>query len=76
MATSIDVAVTSVLQDGDVPDNLRDMSADDAALASLGYKQEFRRQFSLWTTFAVSFSVMGTLPSIASTMWYGLGYGE
>ncbi|KAI1821434.1 amino acid permease [Xylaria intraflava] len=49
-------------------------SRDEAALAALGYKQEFKREFSMWTSFAVSFAVMGLLPSIATTMWYGLGY--
>ena len=49
---------------------------DEDLLARLGYKQEFKREFSLWTTFAVSFAVMGLLPSIATTMSYGLGYGE
>ena len=68
--------VTSFLKDGDVPDNLAELSDDEAALAALGYKQEFKREFSLWTTFAVSFAVMGLLPSIATTMWYGLGYGK
>lgn len=67
--------VTSMLTSGDVPDHLAEMSADEAALAALGYKQEFKREFSGWTTFAVSFSVMGLLPSIGTTMWYGLGYG-
>ncbi|KAI1103211.1 amino acid transporter [Jackrogersella minutella] len=65
---------TTVFNDGDVPDHLAEMSADEAALAALGYKQEFKREFSAWTTFAVSFAVMGLLPSIATTMWYGLGY--
>lgn len=69
-------AVTTVFADGDVPDHLAEMSEDEAALAALGYKQEFKREFSAWTTFAVSFAVMGLLPSIATTMWYGLGYGE
>ncbi len=66
--------VTSVLDNGDVPDNLAAMSDDEATLATLGYKQEFKREFSAWTTFAVSFAVMGLLPSIATTMWYGIGY--
>ncbi|KAI1109427.1 amino acid permease [Nemania sp. NC0429] len=66
--------VTTVFGDGDVPDHLADMSGDEAALASLGYKQEFKREFSAWTSFAVSFAVMGLLPSIATTMWYGIGY--
>ncbi|KAL7621465.1 GABA/polyamine transporter [Parahypoxylon ruwenzoriense] len=67
-------AVTTVFADGDVPDHIAEMSEDEAALAALGYKQEFKREFSAWTTFAVSFAVMGLLPSIATTMWYGLGY--
>ncbi|KAI0886173.1 amino acid transporter [Annulohypoxylon maeteangense] len=67
-------AVTTVFADGDVPDHLAEMSEDEAALAALGYKQEFKREFSAWTTFAVSFAVMGLLPSIATTMVYGLGY--
>ncbi|ODV96509.1 hypothetical protein PACTADRAFT_75621 [Pachysolen tannophilus NRRL Y-2460] len=50
------------------------MKIDEAIILALGYKQEFKREFSLMTTFAVSFSVLGLLPSIASTMWYSLGY--
>ncbi|KAH8678333.1 amino acid transporter-like protein [Xylariales sp. PMI_506] len=41
---------------------------------SLGYHQQFKREFSLWTTFCVSFAVLGLLPSIASTLYYGMGY--
>ncbi|OTA83310.1 hypothetical protein M434DRAFT_400711 [Hypoxylon sp. CO27-5] len=67
-------AVTTVFAEGDVPDHIAEMSEDEAALATLGYKQEFKREFSAWTTFAVSFAVMGLLPSIATTMWYGIGY--
>lgn len=47
---------------------------DEAIILALGYKQEFRREFSLFTTFGVSFSVLGLLPSIASTLWYSLAY--
>jgi hypothetical protein len=65
--------VTSVLPDGDVP-NFDGLSADEAALVALGYKQEFKREFSLWTTFCVSFAVLGLLPSFASTLYYGMGY--
>lgn len=68
--------VTTVLANGDVPDRMSELSGDEAALAALGYKQEFKREFSAWTSFAVSFAVMGLLPSIATTMWYGIGYGE
>ncbi|KAF2965581.1 hypothetical protein GQX73_g7991 [Xylaria multiplex] len=66
--------VTTVFAAGDVPDHIANMSDDEAALATLGYKQEFKREFSAWTSFAVSFAVMGLLPSIATTMWYGIGY--
>ena len=47
---------------------------DEAIILALGYKQEFKREFSLLTTFGVSFSVLGLLPSIASTLWYSLAY--
>jgi hypothetical protein len=66
-------SVTTVLPDGDSPD-LEGLSADEAALVALGYKQEFKREFSLWTTFCVSFAVLGLLPSFASTLYYGMGY--
>lgn len=69
-----DEPVMSVLPDGDVPILDRPYNADEEALAALGYKAEFKREFTLWTTFAVSFSVLGLLPSFASVMWYGLGY--
>lgn len=46
-----------------------EMSADEAALVALGYKQEFKREFSVWTSFGVSFSVLGLLPSTASTLY-------
>lgn len=68
-----DPLVTSVMPDGDVP-NFNGLSADEAALVALGYKQEFKREFSLWTTFCVSFAVLGLLPSVASTLYYGMGY--
>jgi amino acid transporter len=67
------VHVTTILPDGDVP-NFEGLSADEAALTALGYKQEFKREFSLWTTFCVSFAVLGLLPSFASTLYYGMGY--
>jgi hypothetical protein len=47
---------------------------DEKVLLSLGYKQEFKREFSLWTSFCVSFAVLGLLPSFASTLFYGMGY--
>lgn len=63
--------------------------ADEEVLVALGYKQEFKRlaancpsyiltnrhsDFTWIESFAVSFSVLGLLPSIASTLGYNLGY--
>lgn len=68
--------VTSILHGGDVPINTTDheWNADEEILASLGYKPEFKREFTLWSTFCVSFAVLGLLPSFASTLYYGMGY--
>ena len=66
--------VTSVLKPGEVPVYDRDLDADEEVLAALDYKPEFKREFSLWTTFCVSFAVLGLLPSFASTLYYGMGY--
>ena len=49
-----------------------EMSADEATLVALGYKQEFKREFSVWTSFSVSFSILGLLPSTASTLFVSL----
>ena len=40
--------VTSVLTDGEVPIYERELTADEEVLAALGYKPEFKREFSLW----------------------------
>lgn len=63
------VQVTSVLADQHVHiyNSKHVMSADEAVLTALGYKQEFKREFGLWTSFSVSFALLGLLPSIAST---------
>ncbi|MCJ1251727.1 GABA-specific high-affinity permease [Trapelia coarctata] len=50
--------------------------ADDAAvLARLGYKQELRRNFTMIEVFGIAFSIMGLLPSIASTLAYSIPAG-
>ncbi|KAL8946051.1 MAG: hypothetical protein Q9222_007502, partial [Ikaeria aurantiellina] len=53
------------------------LSSDDdaAALAKLGYKQELRRNFSMIEIFGIAFSIMGLLPSIASTLAYSIPAG-
>ena len=43
--------------------------------AKLGYKQELRRNFSKLEIFAIAFSIMGLLPSIASTLTYSIPAG-
>lgn len=63
-------SVTTALRPGEIID-IDGLTADESALVALGYKQEFKREFSLWTTFCVSFAVLGLLPSFASTLYYG-----
>jgi hypothetical protein len=70
-----DEPVTSVLKGGDIPyDPNHEYDADEEILAALGYKPEFKREFSLFTTFCVSFAVLGLLPSFATTLFFGMGY--
>lgn len=70
-----DVNVTSVLSNAHKKVLVdHDVTHDEAVIMALGYKAEFKREFSLLTTFGVSFSVLGLLPSIASTLWYSLAY--
>lgn len=49
--------------------------ADDALLAELGYKSEFRREFSLLETIAFAFSIMGVVASVSSTYSFPLVSG-
>lgn len=49
--------------------------ADDVRLAELGYKSEFRREFSMIETIAFSFSIMAVIPGIASTLSISLPAG-
>ena len=51
-----------------------DLDADEKVLVALGYRQEFKRDFSIWSCFSVSFSLLGILPSVASTLTYNLAY--
>jgi amino acid transporter len=51
-------------------------SEDDAAVhAKLGYKQELHRNFSMLEVFGTAFSIMGLLPSTASTLLYSIPAG-
>lgn len=48
---------------------------DDILLAKLGYKSEFKREFSLVETVAFSFSIMGIIASVSSTLSFPLAAG-
>lgn len=41
----------------------------------MGYKQELKRNFSAIEVFGIAFSIMGLLPSIASTLSFSLPAG-
>lgn len=41
----------------------------------MGYKQELKRQYSTVQVFAIAFSIMGLVPSIASTLSFSLPAG-
>jgi len=49
--------------------------ADDAKLAELGYRSEFRREFSRFETVAFAISIMGVVASVTSTFSFGLVNG-
>ncbi|KAF7320905.1 Gaba permease [Mycena chlorophos] len=49
--------------------------ADEELLASLGYKQEFKRAFTPLEVFGIAFSIIGLLPSIASVLFYSVPNG-
>lgn len=79
VTSNVNPTTPSILPDGDVPitssstaNTTMDMDTDEQVIVALGYKQEFKREFSLWTTFCVSFAVLGLLPSFASTLSYGM----
>ncbi|KAL0954677.1 hypothetical protein HGRIS_003626 [Hohenbuehelia grisea] len=48
---------------------------DDALLANLGYKQEFKRDFHPLEVFGLGFSIIGVVPSVASVLFYAIPYG-
>ncbi|KAH9477066.1 putative amino-acid permease C11D3.08c [Psilocybe cubensis] len=48
---------------------------DEALLATLGYKQEFKRAFKPLEVFGIAFSIIGLLPSIASVLFYAIPNG-
>ncbi|PFH47785.1 hypothetical protein AMATHDRAFT_66917 [Amanita thiersii Skay4041] len=48
---------------------------DAELLASLGYKQEFKRNFTPLEVFGIGFSIIGLVPSMASVLVYSIPYG-
>lgn len=66
-----DLGIKTILSDRGISINVdHKINEDEAKILALGYKQELKREFSLWSIFAVSFSVLGLLPSVASTFDY------
>ncbi|KAF5363812.1 hypothetical protein D9756_000041 [Leucocoprinus leucothites] len=53
-------------------DDSRARKRDDALLAKLGYKSEFRRDFSLLETICFSFSIMAVCASVSSSFSFPL----
>ncbi|KAI0708122.1 APC amino acid permease [Cerioporus squamosus] len=51
------------------------LASDEAALATLGYKQEFKRAFHPIEVFGLGFSIIGLFPSIASVLVFAIPYG-
>ncbi|KAF8339823.1 amino acid/polyamine transporter I [Cantharellus anzutake] len=48
---------------------------DDQHLALFGYRREFRRVFTKFGAFGISFSIIGLFPSIASVLGYAIPNG-
>lgn len=66
-----DMGIASILSNKNITINVDHViDSDEAMLLAIGYRQELRREFSLWSIFAVSFSVLGLLPSIAACFDY------
>ncbi|BFZ65498.1 polyamine transporter tpo5 [Saitoella coloradoensis] len=57
------------------PNRSTQLSSDDAVLASLGYKSELKRSFSYFAVFGQSFSSIGVVPAIGSSLIFALGAG-
>ncbi|KAH9475699.1 putative amino-acid permease C11D3.08c [Psilocybe cubensis] len=65
---------TTMSIDGD-GSNGTGKATDAEVLARLGYKQEFRRNFSAVELFGIGFSIIGLVPSLASVLVYSIPYG-
>ncbi|TFK51258.1 amino acid transporter [Heliocybe sulcata] len=52
-----------------------DGNADNRLLAKLGYRSEFRREFSLLESIAFAYAIMGPVGGASSTLGFGLSAG-
>ncbi|KAI0036350.1 APC amino acid permease [Vararia minispora EC-137] len=52
-----------------------ELKGDEVVLASLGYKQEFKRDFRAVDIFGLGVSVIGVVPSVSSVLVYAVSYG-
>ncbi|KIJ50209.1 hypothetical protein M422DRAFT_224818 [Sphaerobolus stellatus SS14] len=50
-------------------------TTDEELLHTLGYKQEFKREFTSFEVFGIAFSIVGLLPSMASVLFYAVPNG-
>jgi uncharacterized membrane protein YesL len=53
----------------------RESLNDEDLLAQLGYKQEFKRDFSRLELFGLSFTIVGVVQSIAAVLLFSIPYG-
>ncbi|KAI5924947.1 amino acid permease, variant [Camillea tinctor] len=51
------------------------VNSDEGLLESLGYKQEFRREFTRWSTLSYAISIMGVLGSVPASWGSPLAAG-
>jgi len=52
-----------IIEDGTM--EVQGLSREDAELARLGYKQEFKREFGWISTFSFAFSISGLLATVS-----------
>ncbi|KAF8582849.1 amino acid transporter [Ramaria rubella] len=71
MSGGLEIGTTSDSDRQEIPA----LTADEELLRTLGYKQEFKREFTAFEVFGIAFSIIGLLPSIASVLFYAVPNG-
>ncbi|KAI0324640.1 APC amino acid permease [Cubamyces sp. BRFM 1775] len=61
--------------DGEIDRGSVESDSDNAVLAALGYKQEFKRAFTPFETLSLSFTTIGLFPSVATVLVFALSNG-